>query len=471
MVAAGLLAKKAVEKGLKVPSYTKTSLAPGSKVVTSYLEKSGLLPHLEQLGFSLVGYGCTTCIGNSGPLKKDVSDAIDANQLIVASVLSGNRNFEGRIHPSVRANYLASPPLVVAYALSGRVDIDFSNEPIGISTDGGQVYLKDLWPSNEEIAAILKTNLTQDIFVENYKSIFKGSADWESIKSNPSELYAFEEKSTYIQEPPFLALSRNKDWKYDHVPSARVLCMLGDSVTTDHISPAGSISKDSPAGQYLLKQGVAEKDFNSYGARRGNDQVMVRGTFANTRLKNLLLPGTEGGKTIHFPSGKELSIYDAAMAYQKESIPLLVIAGKEYGTGSSRDWAAKGTLLLGIKAVLAESFERIHRSNLVGMGVMPLVFQAGDSIESLGITGHEEFTFSFPDDLRPRHEIAIKITRTDGRIHMFHVRCRLDSQIEIDYYKKGGILPYVLDRLLHPEKEVPNRWAIKKGIPDYLERR
>jgi aconitate hydratase len=448
MIAAGLLAKKAVERGLRVPPHVKTSLAPGSKVVTEYLQRSGLLPYLEELGFYLVGYGCTTCIGNSGPLPEPVAKEILEKNLVAVAVLSGNRNFEGRIHPLVKANFLASPPLVVAYALAGTVDKDFPNEPIGTDKDGKPVYLKDLWPSSREIAEIMNS-ITPEMFQKTYANVFDGNPQWNAITGVEGELYRFDPHSTYIQEPPYF-----KDFSLEVKPptdirGARVLVMLGDSVTTDHISPAGDIPLESPAGKYLRERGIEKKDFNSYGSRRGNHEVMMRGTFANVRLKNLLVPGVEGGWTVHFPSGERMTIYDAAMRYQSEGVPLIVLAGKEYGTGSSRDWAAKGPALLGVKAIIAESFERIHRSNLVGMGILPLQYKDGQNAHALGLTGQELFDIVGIAALeRPRQELTVRARKPDGSVTEFTVIARLDMPIEIEYYRNGGILQTVLRQML-----------------------
>jgi aconitate hydratase len=445
MLGAGLLAKKAAERGMKVPPYVKTSLAPGSKVVTEYLRESGLLPALADLGFHLVGYGCTTCIGNSGPLPDAVAKAVSSGELVAAAVLSGNRNFEGRIHPLVRANYLASPPLVVAYALAGTVDVDLTSEPLGKDVEGKAVYLKDVWPSQEEIRSVMDRAIRPEMFLKMYRNVWRGSDEWGRIPVSGGKLYEWREDSTYIQEPPFFTDLERDLPKVSDVKGARVLALLGDSVTTDHISPAGDIAEDSPAGRFLKERGVEKKDFNSYGSRRGNDRVMLRGTFANIRIKNQLVPDVEGGVTIHVPSGKQMSIYDAAMRYKEERTPLLVIAGKEYGTGSSRDWAAKGTMLLGVRAVLAESFERIHRANLVGMGVLPLEFSPGESASSLGITGKESFdVLGLEGTLEPRMKLRVRATRDDGSTLEVAVRARLDSEIDIEYYQNGGILQTVL---------------------------
>ena len=420
MLAAGLLAKKAAERGLRVPLYVKTSLAPGSKVVTEYLQAAGLIEPLAALHFNLVGYGCTTCIGNSGPLLPQVAKAVTEHQLVAAAVLSGNRNFEGRIHPQVRANYLASPPLVVAYALAGTVDIDFDNEPLGRDCSGGLVYLRDIWPSQAEVGQAMDRAIQPDMFRKSYANVWDGNPTWNAIPVAGGALYEWRPDSTYIQEPPFFTDLSPELQPISEIHGARVLAVLGDSITTDHISPAGSIAEESPAGRYLIEQGVTKKDFNSYGSRRGNDRVMVRGTFANIRLKNQLLAGVEGGVTVHFPDGERMWIYDAAMRYKQEGVPLLVIAGKEYGSGSSRDWAAKGALLLGIRAVLAESFERIHRSNLVGMGVLPLQFIEGENAASLALTGQEVFDIiGLEDDIRPRSEVTVTVTNPDGARRSF----------------------------------------------------
>ncbi len=450
MVGAGLLARKAVERGLRTPRHVKTSLAPGSRVVTRYLDASGLTPYLNRLGFNLVGYGCTTCIGNSGPLPEPVAQAIDEGGLVAAAVLSGNRNFEGRINPYARASYLASPPLVVAYALAGRVDIDFQREPLGHDPAGQPVYLHDVWPSQVEVQTAVDAALRPEMFAEQYADVFHGDELWASISSpHKTELYAWDENSTYIQEPDFFAgLSREVRPPKDIV-GARVLAMLGDSVTTDHISPAGSIALNSPAGQYLVARGVERRDFNSYGSRRGNHEVMVRGTFANIRLKNLMLPGTEGGVTLHLPDRQEMTIYDAAQRYKEEQVSLLVLAGREYGTGSSRDWAAKGAFLLGVRAVIAESYERIHRSNLVGMGVLPLQFLPGESAHTLGLTGYEVYDVTgIAAQLLPGQELSVRVCRADGSEFTFSALVRLDTAVEVEYYINGGILHTILRRLL-----------------------
>jgi aconitate hydratase len=449
MIAAGLLAKKAVERGLRVPPYVKTSLAPGSKVVTEYLKAAGLLEPLEKIRFDLVGYGCTTCIGNSGPLPPEVAKAVTENQLVAAAVLSGNRNFEGRIHPQVRANYLASPPLVVAYALAGRVDIDLSSEPIGRDSSGAPVLLREIWPTQEEIATTMSRAVQPRMFRESYANVWDGNPTWKAVPVAEGALYPWRADSTYIQEPPFFT-----DLPLDPAPladisGARVLAMFGDSITTDHISPAGDIPEDSPAGRYLIEHGLAKRDFNSYGSRRGNDRVMVRGTFANIRLKNLLVPGTEGGVTVHFPDGARMPIFDAAMRYRGEGVPLVILAGKEYGSGSSRDWAAKGTALLGVKAVLAESYERIHRSNLIGMGVAPLQFRDGENAASLGLSGQEAFSIAgLAQGLRPRGEVSVTAKSPNGAARDFRAIARFDSEIEIDYYRNRGILAAVLRNFL-----------------------
>lgn len=445
MVAAGLLAKKAVEKGLKVHGHVKTSLAPGSRVVSDYLDQAGLTPYLEQLGFHTVGYGCTTCIGNSGPLPDPVVAAIHEGDLVAASVLSGNRNFEGRVHPHVKANYLASPPLVVAYALAGRVDLDLNAEPIGLDGDGNAVFLRDVWPSQDEIGETVARALKPDMFEARYGNVFEGNEMWNAVGGQEGDLYGWNAESTYVQEPPFFVdLSPELDAVSD-ITGARVLARLGDSVTTDHISPAGSIAVDSPAGQYLISRGVEPKDFNSYGSRRGSHEVLMRGTFANIRIRNSLAPGTEGGVTVHLPSGEQMSIYDAAMRYVDEGVPSIVIAGVEYGSGSSRDWAAKGPLLLGVRAVLVESFERIHRSNLVGMGVLPLEFVDGENAESLGLTGREVYDITgLSDDLQPLQDVTVTATDEDGNVRSFSATVRIDTPVEIDYYRNGGILHTVL---------------------------
>jgi len=449
LIAAGLLAKKAVERGLRSKPWVKTSLAPGSKVVMDYLEDAGLLPALETLKFNLVGFGCTTCIGNSGPLPEEVAAGVNKEKLTVAAVLSGNRNFEGRINPLVKANYLASPPLVVAYAIAGRVDIDLVNEPLGKDSAGKDVFLRDLWPSNEEIQAAVKKSVRREMFAKQYSEVFKGDAQWNSIKVPPGDQYAWNDSSTYIKCPPYFERMVDPKTSVKDLKDLRVLAVLGDSVTTDHISPAGNIAKDSPAGQYLMSLGVKQADFNSYGARRGNHEVMVRGTFANIRLRNQMAPGTEGGWTRHVPSKEQMTIYDASVRYQKEGVALVVIAGKEYGTGSSRDWAAKGTLLMGVGAVIAESFERIHRSNLVGMGVLPLQFVEGQNRESLRLTGFETFAIEgIPAAVDSAGKARARVTATlDGARKTFDAVVRIDTPQEAEYYRNGGILPYVLRQL------------------------
>ena len=448
MMAAGLVAKKAVEKGLKTPSWVKTSLAPGSKVVIDYLTDAGLMPYLEALNFHLVGYGCTTCIGNSGPLPEAVAEAVQRKKLVVAAVLSGNRNFEGRINSLVRANYLASPPLVVAYALAGRVDVDLQNEPVGEGTDGAPVYLRDIWPTPKEVEDVVRQSVRTEMFAKEYAEVFEGDAAWNSIRVPKGELYQWAAKSTYIKKPPYFDKMADPDAPVRDLAGMHVLAMLGDSVTTDHISPAGSIAVDSPAGRYLIERGVKPAGFNSYGARRGNHEVMVRGTLANIRLKNLMAPGTEGGWTTHIPSGERMSIYDGAMRYQSEGVPLLIVAGKEYGSGSSRDWAAKGTLLLGVKAVIAESFERIHRSNLVGMGVAPLQFMPGENRETLALTGDETYAIENLAGAIERGERArVRVVAADGVERSFEAVVRIDTPREVAYFRSGGILPYVLRQI------------------------
>ncbi|MDP3558983.1 MAG: aconitate hydratase AcnA [Legionellaceae bacterium] len=445
LMAAGLLAKKAVTKGLRSKPWVKTSLAPGSKVVTEYLDKTGLQTHLDTLGFQLVGYGCTTCIGNSGPLPEHIAETITKNDLVVSAVLSGNRNFEGRVHPQVQANWLASPPLVVAYALAGTTHLDLLHEPLGKDTAGNDVYLKDIWPSNKEIAdEVLRINA--EMFQEQYANVFQGDALWQALPSTNSVTYPWNNNSTYIQHPPFFQDLSVTPKKISSIKDASILALFGDSITTDHISPAGAIKASSPAGLYLKEHGVAEADFNSYGARRGNHEVMMRGTFANIRIRNLMTPQIEGGVTRHIPSGDVLPIYDAAMRYQTEGTPLVIFAGKEYGTGSSRDWAAKGTFLLGVKAVIAESFERIHRSNLIGMGVLPLQCDSSNSIQALHLDGSEQISLSL-DALKPQCTLSLSITRHDGSTQEIPVLCRIDTDDEFAYYENGGILPYVLRKL------------------------
>jgi aconitate hydratase len=479
MLAAGLLAKKAVERGLSVGPVVKASLAPGSRVVSDYLNKAGLQKYLDALGFNLVGYGCTTCIGNSGPLAAPVEDAVVKNNLVAASVLSGNRNFEARIHQNIKANFLMSPPLVVAFALAGRVDIDMSREPIGKDKSGADVYLKDLWPSLKEIRDLMQTALQPDVFRKLYKDFAAQNPKWNEIPSSTGNVYEWDRKSTYIQEPPFFENFSMRPGEIREIKGARALAIFSDSVTTDHISPAGSIKKTSPAGKYLIEKGVEPADFNSYGSRRGNDRVMTRGTFANVRIKNLMVPGVEGGMTRFWGSaaasaasfgtspnelvgeapsttseadvlpGAQMSIYDAAIKYQQAGTPLVILAGQEYGTGSSRDWAAKGTALLGVKAVITQSFERIHRSNLVGMGVLPLQFKEGTNALTLKLDGTETYDIvGLGAKLKPQQDLTLKITRADGRVENVPVRCRIDTPIEIDYYQHGGILPYVLRQLI-----------------------
>jgi aconitate hydratase len=448
MLGAGLLARKAAARGLKVKSFVKTSLAPGSRVVTDYLEKAGVLKALEGLGFNVVGYGCTTCIGNSGPLPEPVANAITEGNLVAAAVLSGNRNFEGRVNPHTRANYLASPPLVVAYALAGTVDIDFDKEPVGIDSAGKPVFFREIWPTQQEVEQAVRASVLPEMFIKQYSGAFTSNEKWNAIPVTAGGQYQWDPSSTYIQRPPFLEGITRSVGTIQPIRGASVLAVLGDSVTTDHISPAGSISKSGPAGKYLVEQGVAPEDFNSYGARRGNDRVMVRGTFANIRIRNSMVPGVEGGVTKYLPTGETLSIYDASMKYQADKVPLVILAGTEYGTGSSRDWAAKGTLLLGIKAVIAASFERIHRSNLVGMGVLPLQFMPGQTAASLGLTGDETLDFEgLSDQLTPRSPLTVKATRPDGSSFTFETLVRIDTPVEIDYFRNGGILPTVLRKL------------------------
>jgi aconitate hydratase len=453
MLAAGLLAKKAVEKGLSVPSYVKTSLAPGSRVVTSYLESVGLMLYLEKLGFNVVGYGCTTCIGNSGPLPDPISSAISSSDLVAAAVLSGNRNFEGRVNPHTRANYLASPPLVVAYALAGKINVDLTTEPLGSDMDGKPVYLKDIWPTTEEILALQAKAEEPSQYRYIYTNIDNLVEAWNNIEGQSGSLYEWQDDSSYIQEPPFFENMNNNSAVIAPILSSRVLALFGDSVTTDHISPAGSIAAASPAGRFLISSGIPPADFNSYGARRGNDRVMVRGTFANIRLKNLLLPGIEGGVTRHFPGGDKMSIYDAAMQYKQENVPLIIIAGKEYGTGSSRDWAAKGTMMLGVRAVIAESFERIHRSNLVGMGILPLQFKNGESAKTLNLDGTEKYSIIIDDTLKPRQDTTVVAEKEDGSKTVFITTVRIDTPVEIKYYRHGGILPTVLKEIMTSQNQ------------------
>ncbi|MBV8350846.1 MAG: aconitate hydratase AcnA [Verrucomicrobia bacterium] len=450
MLGAGLLAKKAVERGMKINPTVKTSMAPGSRVVTDYLAKTGLQHYLDQLGFNIVGYGCTTCIGNSGPLHPNIEQAVTDNDFVAAAVLSGNRNFEARIHQNIKANFLMSPPLVVAFALAGRVDIDMAHDAIGTDKDGREVYLKDLWPTLEEIHHAMSSALKPEVFRELYADFAGQNPKWNEITSSTGDLYAWDEKSDYIQEPPFFDNFSMEIGGIEEIREARALGIFGDSVTTDHISPAGAIKQTSPAGRYLIDRGVQPIDFNSYGSRRGNDRVMTRGTFANVRIKNLMVPGVEGGVTIHQPSGERISIFDAAVRYQKERVPLVVIAGHEYGTGSSRDWAAKGTRLLGVKAVIAASFERIHRSNLVGMGVLPLQFGEGVNSQSLRLDGSETYSIRGLSNgvMRPRQQVLLEIGRKDGSKETVSLTLRIDTPIEVDYYRHGGILPFVLREIL-----------------------
>ncbi|MGD0602415.1 MAG: aconitate hydratase AcnA, partial [Streptosporangiaceae bacterium] len=444
MVGAALLAKKAVEKGLNRKPWVKTTLAPGSKVVMDYYERAGLVPYLDKLGFNLVGYGCTTCIGNSGPLPQAISAAVNSSDLAVAAVLSGNRNFEGRINPDVKLNYLASPPLVVAYALAGTMDIDLNHEPLGSDTEGQPVYLADIWPSAEEIAHVVQTAVAQEMFTRDYADVFKGDDNWRGLDIPAGDTFAWDEGSTYVRRPPYFDGMPTEPEPVTDITGARVLAMLGDSVTTDHISPAGAIKTESPAGTYLTEHGVERRDFNSYGSRRGNHEVMIRGTFANIRLRNQLAPGTEGGVTTK--DGDQLPIYDASRRYIEAGTPLIVLGGKEYGSGSSRDWAAKGTLLLGVRAVLVESFERIHRSNLIGMGVLPLQYQPGESAASLGLTGHETFDIRGIEEINSGNIPNEVVVSADGK--EFRAKVRIDTPGEADYYRHGGIMQYVLRSLL-----------------------
>jgi aconitate hydratase len=451
LLAAGLLAKKAVEKGLSRKAWVKTSLAPGSKVVTEYLAKSGLTPYLEELGFHTVGYGCTTCIGNSGPLPEPISKAIEQGALVAAAVLSGNRNFEGRVHGEVRANYLASPPLVVAYALAGTVDFDPYAEPLGPGRDGQPVFLRDVWPTRSEIQDAIDRSIGREMFERVYGHVFEGDEEWKKLGVPTGDLYLWDASSTYVKHPPYFEGMAREPSAVADITGARVLAVLGDSITTDHISPAGSIKKSSPAGQYLLEHGVDVKDFNSYGSRRGNHEVMVRGTFANVRLRNLLAPGTEGGVTRYLGAdghGETTSIFEAAMRYAKSAVPLIILAGKEYGSGSSRDWAAKGPKLLGVRAVVAESYERIHRSNLVGMGILPLEYASGENAASLGLTGEETYSIESLGDAIPNRRAVVRARRADGSSREFVATVRIDTPQEREYYRHGGILPYVLRQLL-----------------------
>jgi aconitate hydratase len=449
MLAAGLLAKKAVERGLKVNPTVKTSLAPGSRVVTDYLAKTGLQPFLDRLGFNIVGYGCTTCIGNSGPLHPNIERAISENDLVAASVLSGNRNFEARVHQSIKANFLMSPPLVVAFALAGRVDIDLTHEPLGRDADGKEVYLREIWPSLAEVRDAMASALSPEVFRQLYRDFASQNPKWNEIPASTGVTYQWDENSDYIHNPPYFSEFSLDVGNIADIKDARPLGIFGDSVTTDHISPAGAIKQSSPAGQYLISRGIKPVDFNSYGSRRGNDLVMTRGTFANVRIKNLMVPGVEGGVTVHYPDKEQMPIYDAAVRYGQSGVPLVVIAGHEYGTGSSRDWAAKGTLLLGVKAVIAQSFERIHRSNLVGMGVLPLQFVDGASAQTLGLDGSELYHITgLSNAIKPRQKLPLTIERQDGRSETIEVVLRIDTPIEVDYYRQGGILPYVLRGLL-----------------------
>ncbi len=450
MIGAGLLARKAAAKGLSSKPWVKTSLAPGSQVVGEYLDKSGLQKDLDKLGFNLIGFGCTTCIGNSGPLPEEISEAINENDLVAAAVLSGNRNFEGRVNADVRANYLASPPLVVAYAIAGSMQVDLTKEPLGADEKGKKVFLKDIWPSNKEIGSFVAKNVTKQIFTKKYADVFKGDAHWRKIAVKGGLTYGWDDRSTYVQNPPYFEGMEKRQKPIEDIVEARVLALLLNSITTDHISPAGSIKQESPAGEYLRDHQVRPKDFNQYGTRRGNHQVMMRGTFANIRLKNQMVPGVEGGFTIHYPSKQRMTMYDAAMKYKAENVPLVIFAGKEYGTGSSRDWAAKGTVLLGVRAVVAQSFERIHRSNLIGMGVMPLVFEEGTSWQSLGMKGDEQVTMrGLHGELKPRQRLIAEIVMGDGTLKRVPLICRIDTLDELDYFKNGGILQYVLRQLAH----------------------
>jgi aconitate hydratase len=448
MIGAGLLARKAAAKGLTSKPWVKTSLAPGSQVVGEYLDHSGLQKDLDKLGFNLVGYGCTTCIGNSGPLPEEISEAINDKDLVVAAVLSGNRNFEGRVNADVRANYLASPPLVVAYALAGSMQVDLVKESLGADEKGKKVFLKDIWPSNKEIGTFVAKNVTKKIFAKKYADVFKGDAHWRKIAVKGGLTYAWDDRSTYVQDPPYFEGMERRQKPLEDIVEARVLALLGDSITTDHISPAGSIKQESPAGEYLRDHQVRPKDFNQYGTRRGNHQVMMRGTFANIRLKNQMVPGVEGGYTVHYPSKQRMTMYDAAMKYKAENVPLVIFAGKEYGTGSSRDWAAKGTVLLGVRAVVVQSFERIHRSNLIGMGVLPLMFEEGTSWQSLGMKGDEQVTIrGLHGELKPHQRLIAEIVAGNGTLKRVPLICRIDTLDELDYFKNGGILQYVLRQL------------------------
>jgi aconitate hydratase len=448
MIGAGLLARKAAAKGLTAKPWVKTSLAPGSQVVGEYLEKSGLQKDLDKLGFNLVGFGCTTCIGNSGPLPPENSKAINDNDLVAAAVLSGNRNFEGRVNADVRANYLASPPLVVSYAIAGSMNVDVARDPLGVDQKGKKVFLKDIWPSNKEIGDFVAKNITRQMFSKKYADVFKGDANWRKISVKGGVTYDWDKKSTYVQNPPYFVGMGRHPKPLEDIVDARVLALLLDSITTDHISPAGSIKVDSPAGKYLIDHKVKPADFNQFGTRRGNHEVMMRGTFGNIRIKNQMVPGVEGGVTIHYPSKQRMPIYDAAMKYQADRVPLVVFAGKEYGSGSSRDWAAKGSVLLGIRAVVAQSFERIHRSNLVGMGVMPLVFEEGTSWQTLGLKGDEQVTIrGLHGELKPHQRLIAEIVSGNGTLKRVPLVCRIDTLDELDYFKNGGILQYVLRQL------------------------
>ena len=450
MIGAGLLAKKAVEKGLRVPDYVKTSLAPGSRVVTEYLRNTGLLPYLEKLGYNVVGYGCTTCIGNSGPLNDVVQEAIDAENLVTASVLSGNRNFEARVHPEIKANFLMSPPLVVAYGLAGRIDINFATEPIGHNDSGEAVYLRDIWPTRKEIADMIATAVDRRTFKEMYESIGNQAPEWEELAGATGVLYPWNERSTYIQHPPFFDGFSREPAPISDITDARILGIFGNSVTTDHISPAGAIAAASPAGSYLQERGVEPRDFNTYGARRGNDRVMSRrGTFANRRVRNLMTPDVEGGYTVQYPEETQTTIYEAALNYSENDIPTVIFAGQDYGMGSSRDWAAKGPKLLGVKAVVVESYERIHRSNLIGMGILPLQFMDGENAQTLNLDGNEIISITgFADDLKPGQTATMKIVRTNGETQTTQLLIRIDSPVEVEYYKNGGILDYVIRNFL-----------------------
>ncbi len=448
LLGAGLLAKKALARGLKVPAHVKTSLAPGSKVVIQYLEAAGMMPYLEALGFHLAGFGCTTCIGNSGPLDPVIEKCIVENDLNVAAVLSGNRNFEARIHQRIKSNFLMSPMLVVAFALAGHIDVDLTFEPVGLDPNGEPVYLEDIWPTNEEIEELVRAHLKKEFYEIEYGRIFDGDEFWRDLPEVKSMTYTWDDQSTYIKNPPYFEDFRSEPKPTADIMGARVLAVLGDTVTTDHISPAGAIPEAYPAGQYLVAQGVDAAQFNSYGSRRGNHEVMMRGTFGNIRLKNQLVGGKEGSFTLKFPQGTETTMYDAAMAYKKEGTPLVVLGGREYGAGSSRDWAAKGSNLLGVRAVITQSFERIHRSNLVGMGVLPLVFEEGDSVDGLGLAGDEVFTITGIEDIQPRKTLQVRAEKADGTVITFNVLARLDSEVEVDYFRHGGILPFVLRKLM-----------------------